>query len=150
MAAYAFICPYCGKKIDENNILFVYDGYPALYEDTVRFNFLTKCSSQWPFDNGDRFKGLYFHPVPENTKYRDEGEKKHVPVLTYARLSSGMTPRELADPDMRNATGEEKPEPNDDPIPISNRACPHCHCRLPNNYGLYDTCLLYTSPSPRD
>ena len=142
MAAYAFICPYCGKKIDENNILFVYDGFPALYEDSARFNFLKKCSSQWPFDNGDRFKGLYFHPVPENTKYRDEGEKKHVPVLTYARLSSGMTPRELADPDMLNATGEDKPEPNDDPIAISNRACPHCHCRLPNNYGLYDTMFV--------
>lgn len=142
MAAYAFICPYCGKKIDETNILFVYDGYPTIYTDTVRFNFLTKCSSQWPFDNGDRFKGLYFHPVPENTRYRDEGEKKHVPVLTYARLSSGLTPRELADPDMLNATGEDKPEPNDDPIPISNRACPHCHCRLPNNYGLYDTMFV--------
>lgn len=142
MAAYAFICPYCGKKIDENNVLFVYDGYPALYEDSARFNFLQKCSSQWPFENGDRFRGLYFHPVPEHTKYRDEGDKKHVPVLTFARLSSGMTPRELADPDMLNATGEDKPEPNDDPIPISNRACPHCHCRLPNNYGLYDTMFV--------
>lgn len=139
MAAHAFICPYCGKKIDETNILFVYDGYPSLYTDTVRYNFLTKCSSQWPFDNGDRFKGLYFHPVPENTRYEDS---KHVPVVTYARLSSGLTPRELADPDMLNATGEEKPEPNDDPIPISNRACPHCHCRLPNNYGVYDTMFV--------
>ena len=139
MAVHAFICPYCGKKIDESNILFVYDGYPTLYADTVRFNFLTKCSSQWPFDNGDRFKGLYFHPVPENTRYEDT---KHVPVVTYARLSAGLTPRELADPDMLNATGEEKPEPNDDPIPISNRACPHCHCRLPNNYGVYDTMFV--------
>ncbi len=139
MAAHAFICPYCGKKIDENNVLFVSDDYPENYLDTVRFNFLTKCSSQWPFENGDRFKGLYFRPIPENTLYEAE---KHVPVITYARLSSGLTPRELADPDLLNATGEQKPEPNDDPIPISNRACPYCHCRLPRNYGLYDTMFV--------
>lgn len=139
MATHAYICPYCGKKIDENNILFVYDGYPSLYTDTARYNFLMRCSSQWPFENGDRFRGLYFRPVPENTRY---AEPNHVPVVTLARLSSGLTPRELADPDMINATGEEKPEPNDEPVAISSRACPHCHCRLPNNYGIYPTVFV--------
>lgn len=139
MATHAFICPYCGKKIDEDNILFVYDGFPSLYTDTTRYNFLMKCSSQWPFENGDRFRGLYFRPVPENTRY---SEPNHVPVVTTVRLSSGMTPSELADPDKLNITGEEKPEPNDEPTAISSRACPHCHCRLPNNYGIYPTMFV--------
>lgn len=139
MATNAFICPYCGRKIDENNILFVYDGFPSFYTDTTRYNFLMKCSSQWPFENGDRFRGLYFHPIPENTRYV---EPNHIPVVTTVRLSSGMTPIELADPDKLNITGEEKPEPNDDPVAISSRACPHCHCRLPNNYGIYPTMFV--------
>lgn len=130
-----YICPYCGGPITNDSILFVSDKTPR-YEDIVRFNFLKQCCDDWPFESGSEFTGLYFHP--EDVKVLTRNEENQMPLTVEVSLSEGLTPRELMKSEQVSFTQEEKPVTLL-PTILGTRACPHCHCRLPINFGVVET-----------
>lgn len=130
-----YICPYCGGPVNKDNILFVCHG-SAVYRDTVRFNFLKRCCDDWPFEQGDEFHGLYFHPGDAEVVTRDEATQ--MPLTIRASLRDGLTPRELREDAPADFTPEVKPDAML-PVLLGTRACPHCHCRLPVSFGVVET-----------
>ena len=129
-----YICPYCGAKINAENVLFVDESAASSYRDDVRYNFLRSCCRDWPFDiieNGQvKFTGLYFRVDSDVEVGRGSDE---FPVTLSINPAKGLTATELTGaPALADET---KPLDTGALFTISTRACPTCHCRLPLRFG---------------
>ena len=138
-------CLFCGGEITPQNILFSYKGYRggASYEDELRTSFLSACASGLESKVGEasggtiRYKALYFEP---SSVYDMELDKGGLPInMSGVPLNKGLTPKQLE----RKRNGEEDLDTGEvlvtdaSPRTLTTRVCPHCHCELPRNYGLY-------------
>jgi hypothetical protein len=128
-------CLFCGEDVTDENVLFVYGGFPTYYQDMRRYGFLMECSTSYPLENLDQFRDVYFYPSHANhVRLNQDG----FPIAIEANLSEGLPPDRLSpDPDVPPAA-EEKPQTSmrDKGFTILQiRACPHCHCKLPEHFG---------------
>ncbi len=149
-----YICPFCGKEIAADEVLFVHDFDSLYYQDDDRYNFLRGCSALYPFEADNTFKGKYFFATEENTVRRDAND---FPKVLSVYPSEGLTPEELKYP-YRNtanqamdvedffATGQQPaPRYYEERVSLATRACPRCHCELPSEFGLLpviNLCLM--------
>lgn len=135
-------CPYCGREVAAEDVLFVDTSFDEFYEDVLRYEFLTGCSSTYPLENINRFRGLYHHATEENIHNRD---RNGFPNVLNIKASKGLTPRELLESAKLEEggtpapTGESKPQETTQEKRLATRACPHCHCGLPTNFGIAPT-----------
>ncbi len=132
-----YICHFCGKDIQPDQVLFVDSTYTnAYFTDEQRYQFLLKCSSDYPFESGNSFRGSYFTCTEPNIVSR--WDENGFPRELQARSCDGLTPRELMQ--MPANENERKSISTDTEIvALRVRACPRCHCRLPAEFGLIPT-----------
>ena len=187
---YSHHCPYCGKDISADQLLFVKDT-GELFRDDVRYSFLNRCCSHWHFEYDNQheavFQGEYFRPSAQDTEkcsvtLRDEDGFPR--MIRISRDLHGMMPVELTQAAQQGATESNQDtasssasmQKNDEPdstgdfnnssrrpaspkqqqqqrasgksaSPVSgeefsrltSRACPHCHSRLPDQFGQMNT-----------
>lgn len=135
-----YSCPFCGKMIEKEDILFVDDSFDQSYQDKLRFDFLMNCSRVYPLDDMDNFRGLYHQPNEENIINRDVNG---YPNVLQVHPSEGLTPGELLQlangKELTSPSVEVKPEASTEAQALATRACPHCHCSLPNKFGVWPT-----------
>ena len=132
----SYRCPFCGEDVNKEEILFCSTVSPEYYEDSVHFRFLTSCYSQYPLENGALFRGLYFRPTVDTVRARD---KNGYPLEVEVQLCDGLAPLELSGTiDSFDLEPLNKPA-DQSKIKLASRACPHCHCRLPQDFGLIPT-----------
>ena len=131
-----YICHFCGKPILAEDVLFVDHSFASYFHDELRYQFLLQASSDYPFESGHQFRGLYFPcEEPNDITLRDEnGFPKELTV----RLCDGLTPDELLGREPDIAEAQSKPV-SVETRPLRSRACPHCHCRLPADFGVIPT-----------
>lgn len=137
-------CLFCGGEITPENILFSYKAYAGVsYEDELRTSFLSSCSNGLEARVGEnqggttRYKALYYET---SHAYDMETDASGLPInMLKVPVNAGLTPRQLE----RKRNGEvdlETGEPlvtDRTPRNLTTRVCPHCHCELPANFGLY-------------
>lgn len=132
----SYVCHFCGKPIAPEEVLFVDASSAAYFHDELRYQFLLHASSDYPFESGDRFRGLYFRCEEPNTvtMWDENGFPKQLTVAPC----NGVTPDELQglepNPEERASISASA-----DPRPLRTRACPHCHCHLPVDFGVIPT-----------
>ncbi len=138
-----YICLFCGKEIEPNEVLFHESTYnTAFFTDTKRYNYLYNCTQDYPFVNGDKFRGLYFRCEEPNVVKKEDANG--FPTMLIARPCNGMTATELAGEiaDL-NETAQKSTQTEE--VRLTNRVCPHCHCHLPPEFGQipnYSICLM--------
>jgi hypothetical protein len=125
-------CPFCGEEVTKESVLFVYSDFSSYYQDTLRTTFLTSSSEDYPLLNGDLFPDLYYIPTEENIKTRNADQ---FPLMIAVDLSTGLAPAELEGSPDTPESGYNKPAPSINLENLSTRACPFCHCHLPNRFG---------------
>lgn len=140
------ICPYCGKEIEKEEILF-YEETTQQFGDKIRSDFLHEHGV-----SGDRFGRKYYKPCFEgdeiNVTHIDINE--YYPTMLQDVSSNAMTPEQLvgASDGTFSSFGDGDEMLDDEQIQNSNkrtteekhrivqRACPHCHCELPRKFGI--------------
>ena len=140
-----YVCPYCGKEIDKSEILF-WETVKTQYTDNIRGDFLRKHGVR--VSAGNRFPRMYYRVSPEKIRREDDNG---YPTMIEDHLGNAITPEELS----RKSTGyqddlfdddfeadgfqedlERRGERRDRELRnIPKRACPHCHCELPQQFG---------------
>lgn len=137
------ICPFCGKEILGDEVLFVDSTYnTAFFRDKRRYDFLLKCSADYPFEEGENFRGLYFRCEEPNEIVAED--ESGFPVELRVNPCNGLTPDELEGIAVSGAESKKKSASTEEVI-LPTRACPHCHCLLPLGFGTipnYSVCLF--------
>lgn len=144
-----YVCLYCGKEIGEGEVLF-WEKVNTMYTDNVRGNFLKKHGVRVPA--GNKFPRMYYHTRPENITSVDENG---YPTMIEDHLGNALVPEELeraqnkkrdddfdddfdsdgSDSDQSERNSSQNRELHN----IPKRACPHCHCELPRQFGTIPT-----------
>jgi hypothetical protein len=134
-------CLFCGKQISNEDVLFVYDKFTEYYQDTKRYIFLMQCSNNnYPLENGNRFKDLYFRATEDVVTKRDSNG---FPTVAEVKPCNGLAPAELDGHDEEPGQSEyAKPADDGDIYRSLTRACPHCHCHLPMQFGKIKTVVV--------
>lgn len=139
-------CPYCGKEIGVEEVLF-WTKSKQQFDDPIRAWFLRSHG----VTTGEKFARVYFKPC-------FEGEHKNVvkvdcndyyPTMLEDARSNGLSPAQLEgrkdtfgdadndtyDDEYRNQRSSKK-KTEEEKCRIVQRACPHCHCELPQGFGI--------------
>ena len=144
-----YVCPYCGTEVGKEEVLF-WEQVGTMYTDNVRGNFLKRHGVR--VAAGNKFPRMYYRVRPDNVVSEDESG---FPTMIEDHLGNAIVPEELErtkrsshgdsfDDDFdsdgydddRNETdtGRDRELHN-----IPKRACPHCHCELPRQFGTIPT-----------
>ena len=141
-------CPYCGRTVEREEILF-WETVKTQYTDNVRGEFLRNHGVDVP--PGNKFNRLYYKAGPNNIIREDD----NYPTMIEDNPGSALTPEDLA----KSGRAKEKDSFDDDFDSdgyeeeydrgrerrdrelrrIPKRACPHCHCELPEEFGTLKT-----------
>ncbi len=148
MAETNYVCPYCGKEINRENVLF-WETVKTQYTDNIRGEFLRRHGVK--IAAGNKFPRLYYR-VKDNVTREDENG---FPTLIEDSLNNAIEPENLgrmAGNDQMDYFDNEFDSENNDyqddrvndrqnrvahNIPM--RACPECHCDLPTQFGILPT-----------
>lgn len=146
-----YVCPYCGKKIAPDQVLFWEQGDSKT--DSKRARFLT--SHGLAQATRASYPRRYFTQSEDTTVTKIDGN--NYPLELTARPSQGMGGDELDDAARARKSSFDDEEDDDDdffgmggpkkkqtaataednePRMIPNRACPFCHCNLPKKFGV--------------
>ena len=163
-----YVCPYCRKKIEKENVLF-WEKTKSQYTDNVRGNFLRRHGVKVPA--GNKFDRVYYRVRYENLSPQAEGEEASAesrqalnviredangwPTMIEDYPENALTPENLDrdqsenredsfddafDSDGFSDETEGRKERNDrETRNIPKRACPNCHCELPQQFGMLET-----------
>lgn len=143
-----YVCPYCGKAISQEDVLF-WETVKTQYTDNIRGDFLKRHGVR--VAAGNRFPRMYYRAAPEKITRVDENG---FPTMIEDHLGNAIAPEELS----RNNSGledafdddfdaegfesdmERRTERRDRELHlIPKRACPFCHCELPQQFGMLKT-----------
>ena len=144
-----YLCPYCGKEIGKEEILF-WETVKTQYTDNVRGDFLRRHGVKVTV--GNKFPRIYYHVRPDNVVREDANG---FPTMVEDHLGNALTPEELNRGDS-HANGDDFDDDFDadgfDEVfesrnegrgrelhNIPKRACPRCHCDLPQQFGTMKT-----------
>lgn len=152
-----YVCPYCGRRITKDNILF-FENDKSLYTDNVRGGFLRLHGVRVPENN--RFGRKYFEVNSDNVTTVDDNG---FPIMIEDSLKNAKMPEELPRPGRKAPGGAAQLSQDEDGSSVLDfggnsfdadttdeaddvsaaqvkrlvlRACPHCHCELPQQFGL--------------
>ena len=141
-------CPYCGRTVEKENILF-WETVKTQYTDNVRGEFLRNHGVDVP--PGNKFNRLYYKARPDNIIREDD----NYPTMIEDHLGNAFTPEDLSkssrpkeedsfdddfDSDGFEEAGDRGSDRRDREVHrIPKRACPHCHCELPEEFGRLKT-----------
>ncbi len=144
-----YVCPYCGKEILNDSVLF-WEKVKQEHVDKVR----SKSLSYFYLNN---FPRVYYKVNPwSNVEQEDENG---FPTVISECLDHSIIPEELDEKDGFDSDGfseydefedtfddefdsdfsPERKRPESVVHKIDRRACPHCHCDLPQKFGTLDT-----------
>lgn len=130
-----YLCPYCDKEITEKTILFCWEDRTAgLHPDKRRSDFRDRHGVNPSLE----YDGLYYPVTDDSIVFRD---KNGFPMMLEALPIDGIAPDDLPD-EPGKFHNIEHPKQADVPaekIRIIERACPHCHSRLPKEFGTLKT-----------
>ncbi len=142
------VCPYCGREIDVEEVLF-WTKSKQQFDDPIRASFLRSHG----VSTGEKFARVYFKPC-------FDGERKNVikvdcndyyPTMLEEVRSNGLSPKQLAGVDDTLGDGDDdaafddeyaqrrsnsKKKMAEEKCRIVQRASPHCHCELPQGFGI--------------
>lgn len=155
MSVENYVCPYCGKAIEKEEILF-WEKAKSLYTDNLRGDFLRRHGVN--VQSGNKFDRVYY------TIRRDKAgnalnvvreDENGYPTMIEDSISSSIKPEELNRNNERDSFDADDEEFDDDGYDsaysneqdkhdkdmhnIPKRACPHCHCELPTQFGTLPT-----------
>lgn len=141
------VCPYCGQEIGVEEVLF-WTKSKQQFDDPLRAGFLRSHG----VTTSDKFARVYFKPC-------FDGEHKNVirvdcndyyPTMLEDVRSNGLSPTQLIK-GKDNTFGDGDDDTYEDEYRtqrsngkktteekrrIVQRACPHCHCELPQGFGM--------------
>lgn len=140
-----YVCPYCGKQVTAENVLF-WVKVTAQYVDNVRGEFLRRHGVE--VKDGNRFNRKYLRPSEENVVGRDNND---FPTMLEDSIANALEPKELERDNKSSSAsvygsfefeddygyGNERTDRSEQERlqKIPYRACPHCHCELPTQFG---------------
>ena len=140
-----YVCPYCGREIDKDKVLF-WETVKTQYTDNIRGEFLRRHGVK--VAAGNKFPRMYYRARPECVTRED---KNGYPTMIEDHMGNAVAPEELdrADAGSRSDSFDDdfdsdsfdsgetrKSERQEREIHnIPKRACPYCHCELPQQFG---------------
>ena len=129
-----YSCLYCGRPIRPEEILFAMETNDW-HKDKNRYRFLSV--RDYPLEKGDEFRTVYL-PVHAGTDVVMDDH--NFPSTIRGYRSSCMTPEELDTwVEAGRPARESSPEEDETMRVFATRACPHCHCTLPREFGRWPT-----------
>ena len=148
MSENTYVCPYCGQGIEKDDILF-WEEVKTQYTDNIRGDFLRKHGVKVP--PGNKFNRLYYRVKPGVNVVSED--VNGYPMKIEDHLGNAIAPADLErsgrdmnsfdddfDSDSFNDGIESRNERRDREMHnIPMRACPHCHCDLPMQFGTLET-----------
>ena len=150
MAENNYVCPYCGKEIGKEDVLF-WETVKTQYTDNVRGDFLRRHGMK--IAAGNKFPRMYYRVKTGINVVRED--ENGFPTMIEDSLSNAIAPEDL---NRNNGTAQADSFDDDfdsesydysDERPgdrqsrenhrIPMRACPSCHCDLPQQFGTLKT-----------
>ena len=143
-----YVCPYCGVKVEKDQVLF-WEQVSTMYTDNIRGNFLRRHGVR--VSSAYKFPRMYYRVKPDNIVAEDEFG---FPTMIEDHLGNAMAPEELEktkksdqnngfdddfDSDYDSMSEIRDDREDREPHNIPKRACPHCHCELPRQFGTIPT-----------
>ena len=145
-----YVCPYCGSEVSKEDVLF-WEQVKTMYTDNVRGDYLKKHGVR--VAAGNKFPRVYYRVQPEgaNVVRVDENE---FPTMIRDHLGNSILPEDLAraarskksdsfDDDFDSDDYDDEDSRDDNSSQelhnIPKRACPKCHCELPQQFGTIPT-----------
>ena len=150
MAESNYVCPYCGQEIGDEDVLF-WETVKTQYTDNVRGDFLRRHGRR--IAAGNKFPRLYYKVKKGINVYRVD--ENNYPTMIEDSLSNAIAPE-----DLNRGNGNSQTDSFDDDFDsddfesnenysndhqnkethlIPMRACPYCHCDLPQQFGTLKT-----------
>jgi hypothetical protein len=115
-------CIFCGKTFEPNEILFI-NNSGKQWPDRVKKDFLKDYDA---LSSQEEFEGTYYRINFGDTDYNSSG----IPIkMRNPKLLSGVKPDDLT------AENPEDIGVGEGPAELVERVCPHCHCKLPHDFG---------------
>ena len=150
MSEKRYICPYCSEVIEPDQILF-WEAVKTQYTDNIRGDFLSRHGVR--VSAGNKFNRMYYRVKPgENVTRADENG---FPTVIEDHLGNAIAPEDLSrshgshqadsfDDDFDSDSFDDGMERRNERANrqvhgIPSRACPHCHCDLPLQFGVLKT-----------
>lgn len=144
-----YVCPYCGTPVGKDEVLF-WEKVKTMYTDNVRGNFLRHHGVRSAA--GNKFPRMYYRVQESNIVSVDESG---FPTMIEDHLGNALAPEELEkasktdhgngfdedfdSDDYGESRDERNSSQNREIHNIPKRACPHCHCELPRQFGTIPT-----------
>ena len=143
-----YVCPYCGREVGKEDVLF-WETVKTQYTDNVRGEFLRRHGVK--VAAGNKFPRMYYRARPECVVREDQNG---YPTGIEDHMGNAIAPEDLArggssqsdsfddDFDSDGFDGGEirQSERRDRELHnIPKRACPYCHCELPQQFGILET-----------
>ena len=148
MSEHNYVCPYCGREIQKDEVLF-WEEVKTQYTDNVRGDFLRRHGVK--VSAGNKFPRMYYKVKAENVTREDENgfptmiEDHRGNAIAPADLEKSRTDRADSFDDAFDSDGFDDGSDNRTdrvdrtPHNIPRRACPSCHCELPQMFGTLKT-----------
>lgn len=149
MAENLYVCPYCGKEVSKEDVLF-WQTVKTQYTDNVRGEFLKKHGVK--VAAGNKFPRMYYRVKPGVNVVRED--ENGFPTMIEDSLANAIAPEELNNNNNARSDsfdddfdsddfGYNDDRPNErqtrESHNIPMRACPYCHCELPLQFGMLKT-----------
>lgn len=144
-----YVCPYCGREVGKEDVLF-WETVKTQYTDNIRGEFLRRHGVK--VSVGNKFPRMYYRVRPECVEREDQNG---YPTMIRDHMGNAIAPEDLNrgesasqsdsfddDFDSDGFDGGEvrQNERRDREIHnIPKRACPYCHCELPQQFGILET-----------
>lgn len=148
MAENNYVCPYCGQEIGEEDVLF-WETVKTQYTDNIRGDFLRRHGMK--IAAGNKFPRMYYRVKKGINVVRED--ENGFPTMIEDSLSNAIAPEDLNrssvqadsfDDDFDSdgyVSGDDRSgdrlSRESHRIPM--RACPSCHCDLPQQFGILKT-----------
>ncbi|MBR2661547.1 MAG: hypothetical protein IKE15_09120 [Clostridia bacterium] len=145
-----YVCPYCGTLINKEDVLF-WEQVKTMYTDNIRGEFLKRHGVR--VSAGNKFSRVYYRVQPEEANVV-RVDAQGFPTMIEDHLGNSIVPEDLAkarsgkqsdsfddafDSDDFDDDSTRDDGRNYEVHNIPKRACPQCHCELPQQFGTIPT-----------
>ena len=144
-----YVCPYCGTEVQKDGVLF-WEEVKTQYTDNIRGDFLRRHGVR--VSAGNKFPRMYYKVRPDNVTHEDANG---FPTMIEDHRGNAIAPADLEkngrsdssdsfddafDSDGFDDGMDNRSDRTDRTLHnIPRRACPKCHCELPQMFGMLKT-----------